>query len=130
MPTRQLFPSSRTLETAREQLALYERTHNNDVIASSPIIQGPGEQPHRIVLRDLGGEFVVHLQVIPVTPSPFRIQSPHYLYGQYVRYGGIVRYAETREEVLPRAWALFEAKCRNYLGINVDADIHERSEVA
>jgi hypothetical protein len=36
----------------------------DDIIASSPIVQGDGQLLHRIVIRNLGQKFVVHTQSV------------------------------------------------------------------
>lgn len=46
--------------------SLYRRGNADaSIIASSPLSCGEHEIPHRVVLRDLGREYVVHTQAVP-----------------------------------------------------------------
>lgn len=50
--------------------SLYRRGNADDsIIASSPLVAGSCECPHRVVLRDIGREYVVHTQVVPADGS-------------------------------------------------------------
>jgi hypothetical protein len=43
----------------------------DDIIASSPIVQGDGQMAHRIVIRNVGQKFVVHTQIFDGEKSFF-----------------------------------------------------------
>jgi hypothetical protein len=84
-----------------------------DIIASSPIVTEAGCEPFRIVIRDLGHEYVVHTQVLP------DIGGPGFLWGHYFRKdreGAAPDGSETT--ALQRAWLNFEKRSRNFLGIS------------
>jgi hypothetical protein len=42
-----------------------------DIIASSPIVHEPGLLPHRIVIRDQGGQYVVHTRFLETGREPW-----------------------------------------------------------
>ena len=49
------------------------------IVAASPVVHEPGLLPHRIVIRDLGDEHVVHTQVLEPEKEPWHpkaITSP------------------------------------------------------
>jgi hypothetical protein len=84
-----------------------------DIIASSPIVTEDGCQPYRIVIRDLGDEFVVHTEVLP------KIGGSTFVWGHYFRKN---LNGETTHECdtapLRRAWRNFEKRSRDSLGIS------------
>jgi hypothetical protein len=76
------------------------------IIAMSPQIAGePHTLPHRIVLRDLGSEFVVHMQVINENGAR------SYFHGNYI--------PKRDQEALAKAWAHFERRARYTMNIAV-----------
>jgi hypothetical protein len=95
----------------RETLALYARRRvdalmsETDIIASSPWVQGNGDLPHRIVMRDLGAVWVVHTQCINVVGG-----SVSYCWGHYEPKSGDPR-------GFAMLWATFEERCRTHLGL-------------
>jgi hypothetical protein len=77
------------------------------IIAMSPQITGePHTLPHRIVLRDLGSEFVVHMQVINENGAR------SYFHGNYV--------PKRDGDALATAWAHFERRARHTMNIAVE----------
>jgi hypothetical protein len=84
-----------------------------DIIASSPIVHEPGLLPHRIVIRDLGGQYVVHTEVL----EPRR--KPWYHQGDYFRKGkGVPSAQESDAEALRKAWSRFEERVRRSLNMD------------
>jgi hypothetical protein len=84
-----------------------------DIIASSPIVDEPGLLPHRIVIRELGGRYVVHTEVL----EPGR--KPWYHQGDYFRNGKDAPSAEEPDsEPLRKAWARFEERVRRSLNMD------------
>ena len=74
------------------------------IIAMSPQITGePHTLPHRIVLRDLGSEFVVHMQVINENGAR------SYYHGNYVPKRDVT--------ALAKAWAHFERRARRTMNL-------------
>ena len=45
------------------------------IIAASPMVHEPGLLPHRIVIRDLGDELVVHTEVLEPGKMPWYHQG-------------------------------------------------------
>ena len=85
------------------------------IIAASRMIQGQGELPHRVVIRDLGDKFVVHTQVFQ--PGG---KGPYFTEGNY--------FPKERDTRLPnvnpancgafkKAWSRFEIRVRHHLGM-------------
>jgi hypothetical protein len=72
----------------------------SDVIAHSPMTQGHGELPHRIVIRDLGGEYVVHMEIHEPGKKPWYHQ------------GDYIPKRDDPEEALWRAWERMEERAR------------------
>ena len=88
--------------------ARWAERHASDIIASSPWVQGNCEQPHRIVLRDLGDDWVVHTQGIDV-----HNRSVYFMWGSY-------RPKQSGDKGVALLWNNFEERCRKHLGINGD----------
>ena len=77
------------------------------VIAASPMIQGGGELPHRVVIRDLGDQYVVHTQIFD------GVQKPYFHQGDYfVKTNDSAPVAHPPAEALCKAWARFEERAR------------------
>lgn len=59
---------------------LYDRANADaSVIAASPLVCGAMEVPHRVVLRDLGREYVVHTQAVSAEgDGPADFHGGHY----------------------------------------------------
>ena len=83
------------------------------IIASSPIIPRDKQTlPHRIVIRDLGDEFVVHMQVWENDGRTF------FHHGNYFKKSNAASsVAMSDREALAKAWAAFERRSRRTLGL-------------
>ena len=91
----------------RGAVSNHGRNHGDDIIASSPWVQGNHEQPHRIVLRDTASDWIVHTQVIdPENNTAF------FVWGAYHHKSGTDLSA-----VFARAWARFESRARSHMGL-------------
>jgi arylsulfatase A-like enzyme len=77
----------------------------SDVIAHSPMIEGHGQFPHRIVLRDLGDQFVVHTEVHEPEKKPWYCQ------------GNYVQKRPDEHDAIRRAWKHFERRSRHALSL-------------
>ena len=85
---------------------------DSKVIASSPLIREPGLLPHRIVIRELGDQYVVHTQVIEPGKKPW------YHQGDYFPKQSAAPTAGTSDtQSLRKAWVRFEARCRRLLAM-------------
>jgi hypothetical protein len=81
------------------------------IVATSPEIQGNMELPHRLVIRDLGDQYVVHMQI--------------YEKGRTYFHAGI--YFPKKDDPSPnaslkKAWACFERRTRVALGVGEPDD--------
>src|SRR5690349_14817732 len=72
-------------------------------VAHSPIVTGRGTLPHRIVIRDMGDQYVVHMEIHEPGKAPW------YHQGNY-----IPKKPDARE-ALWRAWEVFEERSRRAL---------------
>jgi hypothetical protein len=81
------------------ELTAYDKT----VIAASPGIKGDGEVAHRLVIRDLGDEFVVHVEA----------GRGNYHTGIYFPKKNYC----SPHVALEKAWACFGRRTRRALGI-------------
>ena len=80
------------------------------IIAASPMVQGPCECPHRIVIRDLGDQYVVHTQIFD------GVQKPYFHQGDYfVKTNDSAPVAHPPADALCKAWARFEERVRRSL---------------
>lgn len=79
------------------------------VIAHSPLIQGPGMLPHRIVIRDMGDQYVVHMEIHEPDKKPWYHQ------------GNYIPKRDGEKEALWRAWEVFEKRSRLALGMDPPA---------
>ncbi len=86
-------------------------THDPTIIASSPMVQGSCECPHRIVIRDLGDQYVVHMQIFD------GVQKPYFYQGDYfTKTNDSAPIAHPPDaEALCKAWARFEERTRRTL---------------
>ena len=86
------------------------RNEKPNIIAASPIVHESGTLPYRIVIRDLGGQHVVHTEVFEPGKEPW------YHQGDYVPKRDYAPTAEESDELaLRKAWARFEARVRRSL---------------
>jgi len=97
---------------------------DKSIIAASPMVQGPAECPHRIVIRDLGDQYVVHTQVFD------GVQKPWFHQGDYfVKTNDSAPIAHPPgAEALCKAWARFDERVRRAL--QTPKPDHRVSEVA
>jgi hypothetical protein len=80
------------------------------IIAASPMVQGSCESPHRIVIRDLGDKYVVHMQIFD------GVQKPYFDQGDYfVKTNDSAPVANPPAKALSKAWARFEERVRRSL---------------
>ena len=77
------------------------------IIAASPMFQGAAECPHRIVIRDLGDQYVVHTQIFD------GVQKPYFHQGDYfVKKNDSAPVGHPPADALCKAWARFEERTR------------------
>jgi hypothetical protein len=99
----------------------------DSIIASSPMVQGSCECPHRIVIRDLGDKYVVHTQIFD------GVQKPYFDQGDY--------FTKTNDsapiahppgaEALCKAWARFEERARRSLQLrSLERQVKEVADIA
>jgi hypothetical protein len=85
---------------------------DKSIIAASPMVQGSCESPHRIVIRDLGDQYVVHTQIHD------GVQKPYFHQGDYfVKTNDSAPVANPPAEALCKAWARFEERTRRSLSM-------------
>ena len=80
------------------------------IIAASPMVQGSCECPHRIVIRDLGDQYVVHMQIFDGAQKPYFHQGDY-----FVKTNDSAPIAHPPAEALCKAWARFEERTRRTL---------------
>jgi hypothetical protein len=86
---------------------------DGEIIAQSPVVQQNGAQPCRIVIRDLGDEFVVHTQILS---SEGRVSCA---WGHYFRKEcHAPTPADSDSVALRKAWLKFEERSRDLLGVD------------
>lgn len=94
------------------EAARLARAKGSDIIASSPTIPADDTTlAHRIVLRDQGDKFVVHMQIFEGSKSYF--EHGHY-FPKRPEDGTL---AEHDRIALRKAWAKFEERSRRILGM-------------
>jgi hypothetical protein len=77
------------------------------VIAASPMVRGGSEVPHRIAIRDLGDQYVVHTQIFD------GVRKPYFHQGDYFpKTNDSAPVAHPPAEALCKAWARFEERAR------------------
>jgi hypothetical protein len=86
------------------------------VIAMSPIVDDRSEMPHRIVIRDIRKQFVVHTQCLPRNGD-----KPYYLSGNYFPYG-MFSDGDDRTAALRKAYTCFDRRARRSLHIGLEAE--------
>jgi hypothetical protein len=83
---------------------------DKSIISASPMFQGPAECPHRIVIRDLGNQYVVHTQIFD------GVQKPYFHQGDYfAKTNDSAPVANPPAESLCKAWGRFEERVRRSL---------------
>ncbi len=80
------------------------------IIAHSPTKVETGTFPHRIVLRDLGDQYVVHTEIFEESRKPW------YLHGDYFP----KKKLDSGAEALRKAWFRFEERSRRLLNIDIE----------
>jgi hypothetical protein len=90
-------------------MSKFVKWHGDDVIATSPWVQGDCEMPHRVVLRDTKNAVICHLQVINIPDGLVYFASGFYY----------LKYANRAPSPFVAAWAIFERRCRRHLGIEL-----------
>ncbi len=96
---------------------------DTSVVAGLPLLQGSCELPHRIVIRDLGDQYVVHTQI-------FEGGRSWYHQGDYftkTNDSGPVVHPQNAEP-LKKAWERFEARTR--LALNMPDHAERLKQVA
>jgi hypothetical protein len=97
------------------------------IIAASPIVQGSCECPHRIVIRDLGNQYVVQMQIFD------GVQKPYFYQGDYFTKtldSAPVAYPPAAE-ALCKAWARFEERVRRTLQLpSTDHQLKQLADIA
>jgi hypothetical protein len=78
---------------------------DGEIIAMSPIVHQEACFRCRLVIRDLGSEFVVHMQILEPGKKPW------YLHGNYVPK------RDDPTDALKRAWDHFDRRSRRLLQI-------------
>jgi hypothetical protein len=89
-----------------------QKTEDPGIVAASPMVHEPGLLPHRIVIRDLGDQHVVHTQVFEPGKKPWYHQGDYFSKPSVAPTAG-----ESDSEALRRAWTRFEERSRRSLGM-------------
>jgi hypothetical protein len=87
----------------------------DDIIASSPLVKEHATVLHRIVIRDLGDEFVVHMQCFPEDGG-----KPYFHQGNYFQYSTTERGHDSRAVALKKAYTCADRRARRTLHIGED----------
>jgi hypothetical protein len=97
------------------------------IIAASPMVQGSCESPHRIVIRDLGDQYVVHTQIVD------GVQKPYFHQGDYfvkTNDSALIAHPPGVER-LCKAWAQFEERVRRSLQMpKPDQKVRQVADIA
>ena len=88
----------------------HEPTEESRIVAASPVVHEPGLLPHRIVIRDLGDELVVHTEVLEPGKKPWYHQGDY-----FPKRNGAGTAKESDATALHKAWARFEERVRRSL---------------
>ena len=87
-----------------------QRAEESSIVAASPVVYESGMLPHRIVIRDLGDQYVVHTEVIEPKKKPW------YHHGDYLpKKSDTLPAEESDAAALRKAWARFEERARRSL---------------
>jgi hypothetical protein len=80
------------------------------IVAASPVVHEPGMVPYRLVIRDLGDDYVVHTQVLEAGREPWFHQ------GDYFRKRDDAQTVhESDAQARRKAWVRFEERARRSL---------------
>lgn len=80
------------------------------IIAHSPIATGRGMLPHRIVIRDMGDQYVVHMEIHEPDKRPWYHQ------------GDYIPKRPDASKALSRAWRRFEERARQTMQLDPRTD--------
>ena len=87
-----------------------KRIKKPTIVAASPIVNEPGVSPYRLVIRELGAQFVVHTEVCEPDKKPW------YHQGDYFSKRSDPPTADVSDAVaLRKSWARFEERVRRSL---------------
>jgi hypothetical protein len=86
------------------------RRDNSCIVASSPIVRDRGVLPFRIVIRDLGDQFVVHTEVLESDKKPWYHQGDY-----FSKRNDAATAVESGAFAICKAWARFEERARRSL---------------
>jgi hypothetical protein len=90
-----------------------QASENPQIVAGSPVVHEPGMLPYRLVIRDLGDEYVVHTQVL----EPGR--EPWFHQGDYFRKrDDAPNIHESDVQARRKAWVRFEERARRSLHVD------------
>ncbi len=84
-----------------------QRTAESKIVAASPLVHEPGLLPYRIVIRDLGNQFVVHTEVNEPNKKPWYHQGDY-----FPKRNGATTADKSDAAALRKAWARFEERAR------------------
>ncbi len=87
-----------------------KRTEKQPTVAASPIVHESGVLPYRIVMRDLGAQFVVHTEVCEPDKEPWYHQGDY-----FPKRTGAATAGESDATAPRKAWARFEERTRRSL---------------
>ena len=87
-----------------------KRIEESSIVAASPVIHESGMLPHRIVIRDLGDQFVVHTEVFEPDKKPWYHQGDY-----FPKRSDASTAAESDTVALRKAWVRFEERVRRSL---------------
>ena len=86
--------------------------HQGEIIGSSPVFEVEGTCPFRFIIRDLGGEYAVHCQIMQRQDEPQ--PKPSYHTGNYFAK------RTDRQKALRAAWCCFDRRVRFALRVGQD----------
>jgi hypothetical protein len=87
-----------------------QHTQEPSIVAASPVVQESGLLPHRIVIRDLGDQYVVHTEVREPDKEPWYHQGDY-----FPKQNDAPTAKESDAVALSKAWARFEERARRSL---------------
>ena len=90
-----------------------QRTVESKIVAASPMVHEPGVLPYRIVIRDMGDQFVVHTEAIEPDKKPWYHQGDY-----FPRRRDATNAEKSDATALRKAWARFEERSR--LSLHMD----------
>jgi hypothetical protein len=94
-----------------------KRVEKPTIVASSPVVHEPGALPYRIVIRDMGDQFVVHTEVYESDKKPWYHQGDY-----FPKPSDAARADESDAVALRKAWARFDERVRRALRMDPPPD--------